>query len=267
MEQTNAGLIESLKNLGSEHKVPNLDRGMTVLELLHIHSDGLGISDIAQMMEWPKNSTMRVAMALESRGFLTRDPISKRFFLSRKLFQFGVSTTGFPNLAVQSFDVMCSLRDFVGETILLGTMADGYGVVLEQVLSKHAFKFQIDVGTRFELHAAAPGKAMLAHLPEKELKELIKLLDFKQYNERTIANEKQLREEMQLIRERGYSEDHAEMIEGCHCISVPILNQIGYPIAAIWATGPSNRLTAEHFESAGKEMYRQVKQLSEQLVL
>ncbi len=46
------------------HQVPNLLRGLAVLELLGEHNAGLIASDIARMLDAPKNSTGRVLAAM-----------------------------------------------------------------------------------------------------------------------------------------------------------------------------------------------------------
>ena len=54
-------------------KVPNLIRGLMVLELLRGHPDGLSVTEIGQLMELPKNSTFRVLMTINHLGYLNLD--------------------------------------------------------------------------------------------------------------------------------------------------------------------------------------------------
>ncbi len=41
-------------------------------------------------------------------------------------------------------------------------------MILEQVTGGSPFKFSVNLGTRIHLHSGAPGKALLAALPEGE---------------------------------------------------------------------------------------------------
>ncbi len=236
----------------AEFKVPNLIRGLSVLELLKEYPDGLGITEIGQKLKLPKNSAFRIAQTLDALGYLNRDDSSKKYTLSKRLLILGAAATGDASLIDKAWDIMTELRDFTGETVLIGTIAENRGVVLEQVLSTHAFKFAIDSGTTFELHAAAPGKAMLACLPEAELEQMLSQLSFTRYNERTITDRTAFRRELAQIRQDGYAVDHAEAIDGCHCVAATILDRRGRPLAAIWATGPSNRLTTDRFAAIGQ---------------
>jgi DNA-binding IclR family transcriptional regulator len=249
----------------TEFKVPNLIRGLAVLELLKEYPDGLGITEIGQKLKLPKNSAFRIAQTLDALGYLNRDDISKKYTLSKRLLILGAAATGDASLIDKAWDVMTGLRDFTGETVIIGTIAEDRGVVLEQALSTHAFKFAIDPGTTFELHASAPGKAMIALLPETEQEAIIQRLSFSRYNEHTITSRDAFRRELAQVRLDGYAIDHAEMIDGCHCVAAAILDRRGRPIAAIWATGPSNRLTADQFDAIGKRCAEAVRTISARL--
>ena len=48
--------------------------------------------------------------------------------------------------------------------------------------------------------------------------------------------------------------DLAEEIEGMHCVGAPIFDRKGYPIAAIWITGPSIRLETSKLDKVGKKV-------------
>lgn len=234
-----------------EFKVPNLIRGLSVLELLREYPDGLGITEIGEKLKLPKNSAFRIAQTLDALGYLNRDDQSKKYTLSKRLLTLGSAATGDSGLIEKAWDAMVELRDFTGETVLIGTIAENRGVALEQVPSTHAFKFAIAAGTTFDLHASAPGKAMLAKLPEAEAEAILQKLSFTRYNDRTITDRAAFRRELEQVRRDGYAIDRAEAIDGCHCIAAAILDRRGRPVAAIWATGPSNRLTSDQFETIG----------------
>ena len=248
-----------------EFKVPNLIRGLSVLELLKEYPDGLGITEIGQKLKLPKNSTFRIAQTLDALGYLNRNDISKKYTLSKRLLILGAAATGDASLIDKAWDVMTELRDITGETVLIGTIAEDRGVVLEQALSTHAFKFAIDPGTTFDLHASAPGKAMLAHLPENEREAILSRIPFTRINEHTITDRTVFRQELEQIRRNGYAVDRAEAIDGCHCVSAAIIDRRGRPVAALWATGPSNRLTADRFDSIGQHFVKAVHTISARL--
>ncbi len=169
------------------------------------------------------------------------------------------------DLVGTAIDVMRDLRDRIRETVLIGTLAGGEFVVLEQVLGTHPFKFSVDAGARLPLHTAAPAKALIAYLPEPARESLLSEIEYVRYNSATIANAAQLRKELNEVRERGYAIDRGEQLSGIHCIAVPVFARHGYPIAAIWTTGPADRIREVDLDSIGQLFKSQVKIISARL--
>ncbi len=255
--------IERLKSLTSEYKVPNLIRGLAILEVLECYPKGLTCSEIAQLLGYPSNSAFRVTMALLEQGWLLRDSQTKRFTLSQKILKVGSGVTGEKNLILSLNSVLKTIRDFTGETVLLGVLAEKKCVVLDQELSNHAFKFQLELGSSCDLHASAPGKIILAM--DENLKQLPSSLRLKKYTEQTITSKVALRRALETVREKGYALDDSEMIEGCHCIAIPVWNNNQKLIGAIWATGPANRFTKDKIELAIKEVPKWISLIGDRL--
>jgi DNA-binding IclR family transcriptional regulator len=95
---------------------------------------------------------------------------------------------------------------------------------------------------------------MVAFLQEEERETLMKRIEYKRFNKKTVTNVNDYRKRLDEVKKKGYAIDFAEEVEGMHCVAAPIFNRRGYPIAAIWVTGPSFRVQAENFESIGKEV-------------
>ena len=121
----------------------------------------------------------------------------------------------------------------------------------------------VDLGSRFELHSGAPGKAMLAYLPEEESNEIIKKLTLTKYNERTISTKKELKKELAEIRKRGFAIDRAEQFDGCHCVGAVIRDHRDYPIAMVWASTTSFSLPESKFAQVGELLSKHVELISE----
>lgn len=249
----------------SRYKVPILERGLQILELLLDHPGGLPMSDIAVRLGCAKTSVYRIAMTLLEHGYLNRDEETKTLSLSRKLVAMGSRTLADPDLMSISVDVLKHLRDLVRETALIGTMVDTEFVVLEQALGSHPFKFSVDLGTRLPLHTAAPGKAILAFLPPRECESILRRLTFTRFTERTLVEAAALRAELQEAARAGYATDRGEQLTGIHCVAAPIFNRHSYPIAALWITGPSDRVPISALDALGTLVAEQARVISTRL--
>lgn len=243
----------------------SIDRAFAVLEHLADRAKASSILSLSKELGIPRNSMYRICESLIRRGYLKQHSSDGQVVITRKLFSLGYRALSETNLVELARPAMQSLRDEFGETVLIGTLMDGEGAVLEEIAGTHHFNFRVQAGARFQLHCTAPGKVLMAFLPKAEQASLVDALDLVAHNQRTITAVPELLRELDEIRVRGVGYDFAEQIEGCHCVGAPVLNAYGYPVAAIWITGPSVRLTEHDLAEVGEELGRLTRKLSMEL--
>ena len=249
----------------SKYSVPNLERALTILEHLSQCFEGLTQAEICSEFGYPKNSVYRICSSLVDRGYLQKNNDNQKFTLTRKLLAVAYGALTDDDLLELALPEMRLIRPEIKETLLVGTLLDEEGLVLAELAGTHHFNFRVERGARFYLHCTAPGKAILAFLPEDEQERYLDAIDYQVFNERTHKNKKSLKKDLDEIKARGVAYDYAEQLDGCHCVSAPIFDQQGYPVAAIWTTGPSNRLKVEDFEAVGNELRSAADAVSKQL--
>jgi DNA-binding IclR family transcriptional regulator len=249
----------------SKYSVPNLERALTIMEHLSQYSRGATQAELCAEFGYPKNSVYRICSSLVEQGYVQKDNDNQKFTLTRKLLAVAYGALSDDNLLELALPVMRRIRPVVQETLLLGTLLEDEGLVLAELAGTHHFNFRVERGARFYLHCTAPGKALLAFLPEEEQERYLNSIDYQIFNENTHKSKASLKKDLHEIKERGVAYDYAEQLDGCHCISAPIFDQQGYPIAAIWTTGPSNRLKKENFELIGDQLLSAAMDVSKQL--
>ncbi len=247
-------LSEQVKEEEKNYSVPNLERALSIIELLINHQHGLTLAEMQEKTGFPKSSLFRITQTLADRQYLVKSESPVRFTLSKKFLHIGLSTLSESSLIENCLPVMREIRDNLKETVLLGSLIEGEGVLLEQVLGLHPFTFMLQPGKRFNLHASAPGKSILAFMPAHEQKETVNAMYFEKFNENTITSKDRYNTELELVQQKGYGFDHAEELDGVHCVGAPIFNQYGYPIAALWITAPSSRLPFKDFDAIGNTL-------------
>jgi DNA-binding IclR family transcriptional regulator len=238
----------------SRYHVPNLERAVKILELLAQNRSGLSILEIATKLGFPTNSVFRITATLFNAGYVKRDAETKRFSLSRRLLALGYASIYDANIVELALDPMRSLRDAMNESVILTTLLEEDGVALAQVPTSRSIRLVVDPGTRFELHCAAPGKALLAFLPAAEAARLMKRLPLTRFTQRTIGSASQLAEELRRVRECGYATDLEECLPGVHCVAAPVFDEHRYPAAAIHVTAPSDRLAGAVLQRAAEQV-------------
>ena len=248
-----------------QYVVPAVDRALTILEILTEHAEGLSMIEIAERSKVPNNSVYRIAMTLCDRGYLERSAETRRYRLTRKFLGLAFPAVHCRNIVELSLEAMQRLRDVIEESVFLAVRAECEGVVLAQVPSPHPIRLMVEAGTRFELHSSAPGKVMLAFLPESDRAQLLESLPLTSQTARTITAIQPLTQELSQVRQCGYALDVGESFDGVHCVAAPIFDEHGQLLASIWASGPSTRLPEAALSQWGPVVVEHAVQVSQRL--
>lgn len=231
--------------------VPNLERGLLILQHLAQHAEGQGISDLTAALGYPLNSVFRITNTLLKHGYVERNLLNKKFTLTKKMFTMAYNSEPDRTLMENAIDLMRELRDKVKETVIISIMDRNEGLVLEQVQGLHPFRFMADAGTRQPAHAGSTTKAIIAYMPDREREATLQAIEYRRLTAHSITSRTAFEAELKDVRSKGYAVDRAEALDGVHCVGAPIFNRQGYPISAITVTGPSNRLPEENFPAIG----------------
>lgn len=244
------------------YRVPILDRTFDLLELLAHQPDGMTLTAMTEALKMPKNSVFRIATTLCLRGYAERDEIAKGYRASRKLLSLGHALVGSDRLVLIAAPILTALRDDTSETALIGTLADNRGVVLDQVASSHPVKVVVEIGHAFPLHTAAPAKAMLAFLPPPTRAAIVSQIHFTKHTRYTLTSVRAYERELSAVRSQGYALDRGEESTTYACAAAPVFDRKGQPVAALWISGPADRVTLARLPSLGGVVKQRAAQLS-----
>ena len=227
------------------YKVPNLEKGIAVLEYLSLRPQGETLQDIKNKLDISQTTAYRILNTLVRLDYLNYNEDTKRYKLSRKLLTLGFRSLNEHNLLETVLPCLRDLRDKVGETACFGVLGDEKGIFIEQAQGHHTFRFILSPGKPFDLHCSAPGKAIMAYLPNTVRDRYLSYMEFTRYNARTITTPEAYMEELEKVRRQGYAMDNEEELSGVVCVGTPIFNYTSYPCGAIWISGPKDRLSKE----------------------
>jgi len=246
----------------SAYIIPNLDRALRIMEHLSARQEGGSITEIATELSLPKNSVFRIVRTLAARGYL--DEHSKSWRLSPKILSLGYTAVQNTHLIAACMDEMRALRDDINETIFVGALSEGKVVILEELPSFQLVKFTVEIGHKVPIHASAPGKAILAHLPPAEQKDLLAHIAFTRFNDRTIPGMKAMQAEIEKVLRQGYALDRGEEVAEIWCVASPVLDYRAHPIASMWLSGPEFRLSKMDLARVGAVVREHALHISKQ---
>ena len=208
--------VETEEKNTTKYNIPMLEKSFELLEFLVNYPSGLTMQEIVNLLDTPKTTIYRLLNSMQGMGYLTKDADTQRYSLSKRFLKLGLAALGESNIVEQSLAPMRALRDTIKESVMLGVFMENRVVLLEQVLGSHNFTFLLRPGTSFFLHASAPGKLFLAYLSDEEREKAMQTIQYTVFNKRTIANEEQMRKEINHIRKVGYAVDLEEEMAGVH---------------------------------------------------
>ena len=253
---------KELVEVKSNYSVPNLERGLLIIELLANKKKGLTLVEIIETLTISKSSAFRIVSTLIQKNYLQKNETTKKITLSRKMLTLGISSISEQSIVETSIDVMRALRDELKESVMLGVLLGSQGTVLEQVVSSYPVKLYVEQGTQFHLHCSVGGKSILAHLPNEEVVQILTGKTLEKFTENTITSKIAFKSHLKEVQKNGFAIDDGEGIEGINCLGAPIFNEYGFPIAAILITGPAGRLLKKDFTEKGKIVAKYAQQIS-----
>ncbi|MDR0430629.1 MAG: IclR family transcriptional regulator [Tannerellaceae bacterium] len=246
--------LPNLEKIEENYKVPNLEKGIAVLEYLSLQPMGETLQEIKTALDISQTTAYRILNTLVRLDYLSYNEDSKRYRLSRKLLTLGFRSLNEHNLLETVLPRLRDLRDRVKETACFGVLGSRKGIFIEQAQGHHTFRFVLSPGKPFELHCSAPGKAIMAYLPDTVCERYLSYMEFTRYNERTIVGRNEYLKELEKVRLYGYALDNEEELNGVICVGAPVFDYTGYPCGAIWISGPKDRLTKEVIQTSAREI-------------
>ena len=194
---------QSLEKTDDNYKVPNLEKGIAVIEYLSSRSEGETLQAIKVALDISQTTAYRILNTLVRLDYLSFDEDTKRYKLTRKLLTLGFRSLNEHNLLETVLPHLRDLRDRVKETACFGVLGDEKGIFIEQARGDHAFCFVLSPGKPFELHCSAPGKAIMAYLPVTVRNRYLSYMTFPRYNSRTITSREVYLEELEKVYQQG----------------------------------------------------------------
>lgn len=208
----------------------------------------LGITEIAEMAGLNKSTAFGIVATLSAEGLLEQDTATGRYRLGLELFRLGnLVNTSTRRLVMPELERLVSELE---ETVNF-VRPDGSDVVyLIKKESSHSMRICTKTGQRLPMYCTAVGKAILAHLPESDRDSILSSFQYGAYTENTVPNADALRCQLQEILKSGYAVEREEFEYGLICVAVPVLDERGYPLAAVSCSGPKARMTEEKIAQA-----------------
>lgn len=240
---------------GERSLAPAVTRATAIMGLLAERGGPLGLSFIARELDLPKSSVANLCSTLVDGGLLRST--DGGFALGQRLAQLGAAYLASIDQVALFHECCQSFEAGANETAQLAMMTDRADVIyLARREGLHPVRLASTPGRTLPASCTATGKAMLATLDGDEVHE--RLGDdpsLPALTSRSITSMDALRDELKLIRERGYALDDEEVVEGVVCVAAAIpRSSVNEPLLAVSVTLLKPRVTPDLIDRLAGEL-------------
>ncbi|MGI5836793.1 MAG: IclR family transcriptional regulator [Chloroflexota bacterium] len=209
------------------------ERVADILSCFSTEQPELGVLEISDKLNLDQATVCRILLTLKDKGFVSSDPITRKYTIGPKLAQIAQIGIGNTNLRSKALPHMRWLRDQTNETVTLSIRINSQRVCIEQVESKQEIRRIIQVGRPYPLYCGATGKMLLASMPDEEIESYIAQTTFTRFTDTTIVDPDILRAQIRQIRQNGYAIGMGERIPGGSGIAMAVRNYRGDVVAVL----------------------------------
>ena len=227
-----------------------VERCLTVLELLALHANGLGLFEIADQLHIPRSATHRILTALATRGYVRQDRYHGAYRLTAKIsslsFTF-LARTGVTDLAQPILDRLA--RDS-GELVRLAVVDEqSLTWVAKAQGSPYGLRYDPEMGQVARLSCTATAIAWLICMSDDAALALVEAQGLGgpgEYGPRAPRTVEAFLRLLRQARKRGYSEVAQTFAPGMAAMAAPVRHAVtAEVVGTVSIAGPHLRLTAE----------------------
>lgn len=225
-------------------------RALDVLLCFSQQQPELTLTEIADLVGLHKSTALRVLVTLESKRFVQRDENTGKYRLGLRVLELATFVLKHIDLRRQAWPFLRRLAEMHRETVDLGVLDAGDIIYLEVIESPQRVKLAAAPGQRLPAHCTSSGKAILAYLPEHEVRQILGS-GLRRYTPRSIVSIDELLADLQRTRERGFAIAEQEYEDGINAVAAPVLDADGRPVAVVALAGPAYRFSLERMLELG----------------
>ena len=231
---------------GSGDGILAVDLTFRIIEALAGSPPGLGVTELANLLNATKTRIYRHLVTLGRAGFVVQNRETEKYCVGPRMVSLANSIANGVDLVVCARPALIELRDKFGHTAILTKLERDQIRVLEVALGTSDFAIMQRVGNTLPaamLHCTALGKIALAFGPEHLAQDVL-ARPLKKMTPNTITKAGALKQELGRVRRQGWAIVPNEGIIGFNALAVPVLDANASLAAILGVIGATRSLPA-----------------------
>lgn len=232
-------------NITDQGNIPTNLRLLMVLEEMALAGVPVTPTEVNQSLGLPKPTIHRLFSTLEAEGFIQRDIDGRGFSPGKRARTLSAGILSSLRIRTARVAILARLGEEIGETLNLALPERDGMIYIDRFETKWPLRIQLPIGTRVPFYCTASGKLYLSSLTPQYLDRYAHATSFKQHTKRTLTNPESLIREIEGVREKGYSVDDEEFMEGMIALGVPVTEANGRLVSTLSFHAPVQRLSMQ----------------------
>jgi len=243
------GTIDPDTSFDEESKLSNRDfvnslsRGLEILNTFSRTRRKMTLTEVATETGMSRATARRFLLTLAKEGYVVTD--GKMFDLTPKVLDLGFSVLSTIGVWDTARPFMERLSDETGESCSAAILDGTEVVYVAGVQAHNIISVGITIGSRQSAFYTANGRVLLAAQPDQYWDNIIKNAQLVPRTKHSITNRTKFREELELVRDQGWSLVDQELELGLLSIAIPLRFRSGILAGSINIAVPSIRATVD----------------------
>ncbi len=251
--------------MSEKNPVQSAERIFEILEYLAAHG-ACALTEIGCALSLSKSTTHRLLQSLCLMGYVTKDSFTGRYTLTFKILEIAGRVLDRIDVLGVAHKYIDRLMKQTRETVHFVQREGSHIVYVDKVESDaSSIRMVSRIGLRMPMYCTGVGKAMLAQMSEREVREIWKASPIEKFTENTITDWDVLLRELAEIRLRGYAVDNEENELGVRCIAACVQDYTGRADAAFSISAPAVRMSSERLRELAVYVLQTRRDISREL--
>lgn len=220
----------------AQQGIQSIETGGRLLRALAHAPGSLTLKDLAASAGMPASKAHRYLVSFGRAGLVAQDPASGRYDLGPLALSVGLAALGRVNAARIGTWAATTLRDRIGETVLIAVWGDRGPTIIGWEESVRPVTVNVRVGSVMPLLSSATGRAFLAHMPAARTRGLVEAeLKHRKEQRHAAMDPARLIAEVQR---HGLGRVEGDMLAGVSALAAPVFDHTGKIAFVLTALGP-----------------------------
>jgi len=236
--------------------VQSLSRALNILSILGASGGPMSLTAVAEAAGLSPSTTHRLLTTLQEERYVRFDQGKRGWSVGLQAYMTGINFLRTRSLVDVARPRLRRLMEDSGEVVNLAVEDNGEAIYLHRVAGPRAAQSTVPVAERTLLHCSAVGKALLAGMADTRIQTILSQRGMRQFTRTTVSSLPALKQELTLVRTRGYAIDQEERVSGLRCVAAPIYDETTAVVGAVSLSGTTRRIEDTRVRDLGEMVKR-----------